>query len=81
MLFMSVSSDKRQYSPGLVYCGMRKWGKPKEMVGAGCEARTCFMARYVSEMYQSKIHRPLEHLEISVACNISDKCFCTAPSR
>jgi hypothetical protein len=49
----------------------RKWGKTKEKVGAGCEASTCFMARDVSEKCQSQIHRPPEHLAISVA-NVTD---------
>lgn len=57
-------------------CGLRKWGKAKEKGGAGFEASTCFTARGVSEKYQSQVHRTLEDLEISVACNISDKCFC-----
>ena len=46
------------------------WGKAKEKGGAKYEARTCFMAD-VSEKYQSQIHRPIEHLEISVAYNVS----------
>ena len=66
--------------PCIETCGMRRWKKPKEKGGAGCEDRTCFMARDVSEKYQSQIHRSLEHLEISVACNISDQCFCTDTS-
>jgi len=37
--------------------------------------------RDVSEKYQSDIHRPIEHLEISVAYNVSDKCFCRDSSR
>jgi hypothetical protein len=47
---------------------MRKWGKMKDKGGAGYEAITCFIARNVSEKYQSQIHRPVEHLAISVAC-------------
>ena len=38
------------------------------------------MARDVSEKYQSQIRLPLEHLDIPVACNVSDKCFCTGSS-
>ena len=67
--------------PCIETCGVWKWENAKEKGGAGCEDRTCFMARDVSEKYQSQIRRPLEHLEISVACNIRDQCFCTATSR
>jgi hypothetical protein len=48
----------------------------KEKGDAGYEAGTCFMAQVVSEKYQSQIRWPLEQFEISVACNISDKCVC-----
>jgi len=51
--------------------------KDEEKGSAGHEAITSFMARDESEKYQSQIHRPLEHLEDSVPCNLSDKCFCT----
>ena len=53
----------------------------KEKGGAGCEASVSFMAWDVTEKYQSKMHWPLEQLEISVACNASDKCFFTDSSR
>jgi hypothetical protein len=43
-----------------------KWEK-LDKKGAGYEASTCFMAREVSEKYQSQICQPLEHLAISVA--------------
>ena len=39
------------------------------------------MARNVCEKYQSQIRLPLEHLDIPVACNVCDKCFCTDSSR
>jgi len=52
-----------------------------EKGSAGYETGTHFMARDVRERYQSQIHRPLEHLEIFVACDVSDKCFCTDSSR
>jgi hypothetical protein len=35
-------------------------GKSKKKGGAGYEANTYFMARDVTEKYQSQIHRPLE---------------------
>jgi hypothetical protein len=35
----------------------------KQKARTGYETCTCFMALYVSEKYQSEIHRPLEHLE------------------
>jgi len=40
---------------------VRKLEKTKENAGAGYEASACFMARDVSENYQSQIYRPLEH--------------------
>jgi len=39
-----------------------------------------FMARDVSEKYHSLIRRPLEHVDIPLACNVSNKCFCTDSS-
>jgi len=41
--------------PYLEICGVRKWGKTKENGDPGCEVSACFMARYVSEKYQSQI--------------------------
>jgi len=66
--------------PNLETWKVRKWGKTKEKGGAGYKPITCFMARNVSEKYQSHIHLPLEPLELSVASNVSDKCFCTDSS-
>jgi len=34
--------------PCIETLGMKKWGKPKENGGAGCEARIYFMAQDVS---------------------------------
>jgi len=53
----------------------------KEKGGTGYEAGTCFMARVVSEKYQSQIHWLSDQFEISVAYNVSDKCVCTESSR
>jgi hypothetical protein len=66
--------------PHLDIVGVRKWGKTTENGGTGYEAGTCFMAQVVSKKYQSQIHRLLEQFEISVACNVIDKCVCTDSS-
>jgi len=66
--------------PNLVTYKVRKWGETKEKGGAGYKAITCFMARDISEKYQSQIHLPLEPLKLSVASNVSDKCFFTDSS-
>jgi len=60
---------------------VKTWGKTKAKGGARYEARTCFMAGDVTEKYQSQIHGPIEHLEIPVAYNVRDKCFCRDSSR
>jgi len=47
--------------PYLESCRVRKWRKTKKKGDAGYEDSACFMARDVSEKYQSQLHRPLEH--------------------
>jgi hypothetical protein len=71
MLFRTKSTVQFPY---LEACGMRKWGTTKEKGGAGIRL-VPVLWRNVSEKYQSQIHRPLEHLEVPVACHVSDKCF------
>jgi len=66
--------------PYLETCGMRKWGMAKDKVGARFEASSCFTVQDVNENYWSQIHRPLEQWDISVKCNVCDKCFCTDSS-
>jgi hypothetical protein len=46
-------------------CGLRKWGKTKEKVGAGYEPSTCFMARDVSEKYLYQIRQSLEYCDLA----------------
>jgi hypothetical protein len=53
-------------------CGVKKWGKREEKGDEGYEASTYCMGREVGEKYQSKMRRPLEHVD-AVACNVSDK--------
>lgn len=41
-----------------------RWGQTKIKESAWYEVSTIFVARDVSEKYQSQIHRALEHLEL-----------------
>jgi hypothetical protein len=66
--------------PYLETCEIRKWGKAKDQEGAGYETSSCFMARDVSENYQSQIHGPQEHRRRHSHSNVGDKCFCTNSS-
>jgi hypothetical protein len=58
-----ATANKKKLSY-LEICGVRKWGKAKEMCGAGYEASTYGMARDVSEEYQFQTHLPLEYQEL-----------------
>ena len=50
---------------------LRKWGNTKEMVGQGMRLELyLFVARDVSEKYQSQVLVPLGRFEISAACNV-----------
>jgi hypothetical protein len=58
-VFHSDSEYTEEYMPVTVQ--FPNWGKKKAKGFAGYETSTCFMARHVSEKYQSQIHRPLEY--------------------
>lgn len=56
---------------------LRKCGKTKDKGGVKYEANTSFMARNVSENYQSQNTSVARALGDTVAFDTSDKCFCT----
>jgi hypothetical protein len=61
-------------------CGGEAVGKDEDKGMRWYEAGT-FTAREVSEKHQSQIRLPLEDLDIPVAYNVSDKCFCRDSGR
>jgi len=60
----SQRHSKKKKLSYLEICRVRKWGKIKEMCGAGYEASTYGMARDVSEEYQFQTHLSLENQEL-----------------
>jgi hypothetical protein len=61
MRLNKVSRPLTVHFPYFETCWLRKWRKTNEKGDVGYEAIACFIARDVSEKYQSQIHRPLEH--------------------